>query len=92
MYEHPDYKPGMPSIWDLSDTDLTRYQSSDTVALNRQQIRTADQRGEAKVAVIVGDEFGHGITRMHMGWSQAEHLTVEIFKDKESALAWIRGE
>ena len=92
MYEHPDYEPGMPSIWDLSGSNLRGYRSSDSVSLNRQQMSTADQRGDAKIAVIVGDDVSHGITRMHLGWSQAEHLTVEIFKDEESAVAWIRGE
>lgn len=90
MLNHPEFKPGISRIWDLTETDLSQYHPSAAIKLAKKLKTIPAQIAPSKTAVIVNDDFGVGIVRMHLGWSGIDHLEVKIFMDRQKALEWVR--
>ncbi len=88
MLKHPDYRPGVTRIWDLSETDLSRYSSATLIKLHQKMKPLNLQAHPSRLAFIVNDDLGMGIVRMYLGRSEKDDRYVEIFRDRELAIAW----
>lgn len=44
------------------------------------------------VAIIVSSDVEYGMARMYMAFTELAHPNTEIFRDRDSALAWIMGQ
>lgn len=84
----PDFKEGMPSVWDLTEVDFTRTNTArlrSVAPINRDR---ATSRGSARVALFMGSEHDFGIGRMYQVLGAVPHLDIKPFRDLEEAIAW----
>ena len=89
MMQHPDFQPGMPSVWDLRGVDVSKLdpQGMESVAnLNRE---TAETRGPARVAFVVDDDVVFGTVRMYGVLAEVPHLDTAPFRDLQEAIQWV---
>lgn len=92
LTDRPDFLPGMPAIWDMGDADLGGMTEEDMRAAGEQCRRLAHRRGNAKVAMVVQDDFRFGMARMLEVLGGAPNLDIAVFRDFGAAEAWVVGE
>jgi hypothetical protein len=75
-------------VADLSG--LTRlevgYNGVDALAQRRRDIRV---KGTSRTALVVANDMQFGVARMYQTLNDHPKITTEIFRDLESALAWV---
>ncbi len=91
LIERPDFIPGMPAIWDLREADLMGVTGRDMVAVGEQSRLRADRRGNARVALVVPDDFRFGMARMLQVLGESPNLDMKVFREFGAAEEWIVG-
>ena len=92
VYSMPDYDPGMRVLWDLREADLSSFVSPQV-----QQVRDfvgSNWGTEAKnyAAMVVSSEESFGLMRMYEFYvEQKSGNEVQVFRDYDEALSWIKG-
>jgi len=78
-------------VWDLEHFDFHGMKSETVRLFAERAVGMAEWREGRKTAVIVKSELGFGMMRMLqiMGGDRFS-FTLAVFRDRESALAWIR--
>ena len=89
LTDHPDFKPGMPAIWDMRDADLAGMTKGDMLAAGEKSRQLADRRGNARVAFVVPDDLRFGMARMPQVVGRSPNLDIQVFRDFAAAEAWI---
>ena len=90
--EHPDFTPGMNSIWDLTSAVLDDICMADFEAVSlAKHIKNANERGDARVAIVVSDDLGTGLSRMFAAYRSPAHIEYQVFKSVSDASVWLAG-
>ena len=90
--DHPDFVPGMPTVWDMREADLSAYGQADMRLAGVRNRDLAERRGTARMAVVVSDDFSFGVARMHQVLGESPNLEVSVFRDLSAAERWaLRG-
>ena len=85
----PDYRPGLHTLCDFS-----RATSTPSLPDLREIIAIINQNapliGRKKLAVVATKASTFGVARQFEVLAEATSLNVEIFTDREAAIAWLR--
>ncbi len=87
--QHPDFQPGMASIWNLLDADYQHLVGKDIESSQAVSRSSGDDRGAARVAVVVHDELGHGLVRMFQAMAGLAHIEYHITRSIPEAMQWL---
>ena len=87
--ERPDFVPGMNSLWDLTGAEIKHLFGDDIKTAAKIPRKDASERGQARVAILVADELGYGMSRIFHAVAGLEHISYEIFKDEQEARRWL---
>lgn len=88
MIQRPDFRPSMPSIWDLRYTELMHINGQDIGTLSKVAEELKEQRGAARMAVIVGSSLSYGLGRMFELLNETTHLEARVFRSMEQGEQW----
>lgn len=89
MLEHPDFEPGMSSVWDLRQCDVSAMNAESFRAIADYSAQRAKDRGTARVAYVSDTNFAFGLSRMFEVVGKVAHLETRAFRDIASAEAWV---
>ena len=89
MLEHPDFRPGMPSLWDYRACDAVNISTDDLRRIGNVASENAEQRGSARLAVVTGDDLQFGLSRMFAMMNDLQHLDYAVFRDISEAEHWL---
>jgi len=84
----PLFTPGIPVLVDctrvepVDSTETVRY-VADCVTKNASALKCGP------VAIIVSSDVEYGMARMYMAYTELAQPITEVFRDRESALAWL---
>jgi hypothetical protein len=85
----PLFRPGLDGL-----CDFTAAESTPTMADLRELIdlvaRHTAYVGRVKVAMIVGKPITFGVARQFASLAEAAKLEVQLFRDRDSAMSWLR--
>jgi len=86
----PEYKPGMPTLCDFSQSQSTPTMSElhEIVEL---MMHNAEAIGKKKLAVVTSKPITHGVARQFAMFAAPLPLDIEVFPSVEQALAWLFG-
>ena len=89
--DHPDFVPGMPAIWDMREADLRQITETDLRSVGEQSRQLAGRRGNARVALVVQDDFRFGMARMTQVLAASPNLDMAVFREFGAAEEWVSG-
>lgn len=87
-FADPGYRPGMPILFDTRERRTVGDSEEVRTARDNTEALAAIQPG-TRIAVVVQTDVGYGMTRMFMGLSGEGPLVTNVFRDIESAEAWL---
>jgi hypothetical protein len=87
----PDYRPGLNTLCDFSETT-----STPTMKELRELVSIIDEQaaaiGKKKLALIATKPVTFGVARQFQTLADSGPLDVGVFKDRRAALGWLRRE
>ena len=89
MLSHPDFEKGMPSIWDLRETELMHINGNDVKEISGIATQQKDRRGKARIGFVVGSDLAFGLGRMFEMMNATSHLETRVFRDMQLAESWV---
>lgn len=86
----PAFRPGLHTLADFSESTNvpTLVELEEIVAFMR---RYATTIGQIRIAVVAARAVSFGVARQFGALAPGGFVTVQVFKDRESALAWLAG-
>jgi hypothetical protein len=86
--DDPDFRPGLSTLADFSESANvpTLAELEEIVEYMR---RYATTIGQTRIAMVAGRAVSFGVARQFGALAPGAFLTVQVFKDRESALAWL---
>lgn len=90
LFRHPDYRPGMIGLADLRSYTW-RAETSDIKRIAQFMIANGDTIGRSRTAIVVSDDYSYGMSRMYEAFADASPIEVDVFRDMDEAVAWLRG-
>jgi hypothetical protein len=88
MLAHPDFKPGTPAIWNAQNADLSGISYEDISQMRAFQEGHAGVRGQARIALVAGNDMSFGVGRMAAQINDLPHLEINVFRDLPAAEHW----
>jgi hypothetical protein len=87
----PAYRPGLDTLCDFSaTTSMPRLMElKEIVAVIK---RNSDLIGRKKLAMVVANPATHAVARQFRAFVDPSALDVNVFKDRGTAMAWLRGD
>jgi SpoIIAA-like len=84
----PEFRPGLQTLADFSESANvpTLGELEEIVAYMRQY---ASAIGQKRIAIVTARPVSFGVARQFGALAPGAFLTVQVFKDRESALAWL---
>jgi hypothetical protein len=89
LFAHPDFRPGVSSIWDARNADLSPLKAEDIRQFRAYQAQHADARGQARIALVAGDNLSFGLGRMFELTADLPNLHINVFRDMNAAETWV---
>ena len=86
---HPQYRDGVARLWNVRKAEFSKITSDDIRQIS-QAARATLSNPRARVALLVARDVDFGISRMYQS-TAGETLPMQVFRDLESAEAWLRG-
>ena len=83
-----DFPPDVPTIWDLSETDISKFDRDFIQQLLAIRERFPS-RGDALIAVVASSDLTFGISRMYASHGDALPQRVRVFRTIAEAEAWL---
>ena len=86
-----EYPPDVPTIWDLSETDMGQFDWEFIEQLL--EIRTRfPARGDAFIAIVAPADLAFGVSRMYAARGTALPQQVEVFRNISAAEDWLNNQ
>jgi len=87
----PAYRPGLKTLCDFSATTSTPklMELKEIIWVIR---RNADLIGRKKLALVAAGPATYAVARQFRAFVDPSPLDVNVFKDREAAMAWLREE
>jgi SpoIIAA-like len=84
----PDFRPGLQTLADFSESTNvpTLAELQEIVDYMR---RYATTIGQKRIAMVTSRAVSFGVARQFGALTPGAFLTIQVFKDRESALAWL---
>lgn len=90
LFGAPEFREGCPLLWDMRRTRFDLIETSDMRYVAERAASMDEAWGRHRVAVVVDRDLEFGLGRVYEALAQRETLELEIFRDPELALAWLR--
>ena len=58
------------------------------LAMFNQDLEVPD---DSRLAIVVAQDVQFGVARMYQAWADQSDYAVEVFRDPDDAVAWLRG-
>ena len=84
----PAFRPGLPTVFDLSSTELGHLTPKSISSIHTINARYATRRGQACVALVAPDDLRFGVARMIEALGTSENLRMQVFRDFDAAVHW----
>lgn len=87
---HPEFRPEMGILWDLSEANASRMTSSDIrriAGLNKARLKKNGVR--YKAAFIAPRDIEYGLSRMYEMFADASLVENRVFRTHEEARRWL---
>ena len=85
LVNHPEFVPGMDTVWNLLEADYRHLRSEDIEGTRRLPRVSRDERGDARVILVVRDDLGHGLARMFFSLGGQNHLEYQVTRSLPDA-------
>jgi sulfate adenylyltransferase subunit 1 (EFTu-like GTPase family) len=84
----PEFRPGLQTLADFSESESvpTLAELEEIVGYMR---RHQSAIGQKKIAIVSTRPVSFGVARQFGALAPGEFLTVQVFKDRDTALAWL---
>jgi hypothetical protein len=89
ILKHPNFRPGMPALWDCRNADLSSLTFANFQKLRAFQAERILIRGNARVALVVSDELSFGLGRMLQQVADLPNIEFNVFRDFRPAERWV---
>jgi len=90
MMSHPEWKPGKPRCYDLSNLDAGSLTVNEIRRIAGFASRHKAELGGGKIAMVTSRDLEYGFSRMLSVFvSQFGETDLEVFRTLEEALAWL---
>lgn len=83
-----EFPPDVPTIWDLSETDMAQFDWKFIEQLLEIRARFP-ARGDALIAIVAPADLSFGIARMYASRGVALPQEMTVFRDLDAAEAWL---
>jgi hypothetical protein len=82
--------PGLPRLADATGITGVNLNFA-AMARFADDRRQWSQARHVRTAILVDSDFGYGFGRMYQDLLHNPQITVEVFKDRQAAIAWLRA-
>jgi hypothetical protein len=90
MVEHPDFRPGMHSLWDLRAADVAQFTTDEVSIFSKVVVEHAPARAGARGALVIPAETDHGMSPLLTAVRDTKlPVRIRIFHDLAEAEAWL---
>jgi hypothetical protein len=89
-FRHPDYRPGMDSLTDMSEFAF-KSTSTDIKQFAGFMLDQMDMVAGTRAAVVVSRAVDYGFTRMLQALVDVPGIEVAVFYSVEEAMQWLGG-
>lgn len=89
IVSHPDFRPGMPSLWDLRDADLSPLGRPELIRIQEFLLGLSSRRGSARVALVAPTDLAFGISRMFEAHRTPDYLDFHVFRSRQNGMDWL---
>ena len=88
---HPQYHEGTARLWDCRKIDLTTITKGDMRRVGNAVVAGKMFSPGSRAAILVARDVDFGISRMYLSSEEEDVGTTKVFRDPESAEAWLKG-
>ena len=85
-----EFPPDVPTIWDLSETDMAQFDWKFIEQLLEIRARFP-ARGDALIAIVAPADLTFGVSRMYAARGNDLPQQVQVFRDESSAEDWLNN-
>lgn len=86
----PDFRKDMHVVWDLSEADVSQISSKQLVeAVEYIGAHTGSRGADYKIAIVASKDINFAVSRMFEGYGSSLPVSINVFRSREDALAWI---
>lgn len=86
------FPPNTDTIWDLRKSNLTSVDKKLIDGLIKFRAEGVHaRRGDAKVAIVADSDLSFGLSRMYQVLSEDLLMDVEIFREYQAAVQWLKS-
>lgn len=90
MLEHPDFSPGMNSLWDTRTADFTQFTPPELLRFAEFVTGHAQARDGARGALVVSVDEDHGLASMYDTILEMKlPVHMRVFQNLADAEAWL---
>ena len=86
---HPEYRKGMPRLWDLRNADLSSLTPQTIAEMARYSTGLAEGFGDVKVVFVTARALAFGFARMFEAYTRTQDARIGVFSTIEDAETWI---
>lgn len=90
LWENPDFRPTMNTLWDVRDANVAEWSAEGIQAVARYVEKHAEQRGIGyRSAIVVAQDVAFGLSRMYEAYGYDLPLNLRVFRDIDEARRWV---
>ncbi len=87
---HPEFRPDMGVLWDLSEANASRMTSNDIRTIAGQNKARLKKKGvRYRVAFLAPRDIEYGLSRMYEMFADASLVENRVFRTPEEARQWL---
>jgi hypothetical protein len=87
---HPEFRPAMNGLWDLTHADASKVTADDIQAMVRHMRQNIQRRGSGyRVAIVAPDDLAFGLSRMYETQTANLDREIRVVRDEATAEAWL---
>ncbi len=85
--------PDLPSpVRVCRENDTFTVPTADEIRRIADLMESLDAPDGSRVALVAGGDLEYGVSRMYQAWADGADYRVAVFRDRDEAVAWLRGE
>ena len=89
VVDDPRFEIGMPMLFDHSELAVGELNAYDIRGIAEAFLSREDDLGHGRKAIVVPGDAAYGLARMFAVYAESDRLHVAVFRDRESAVAWL---
>jgi len=90
LMSHPDFRPGMAHLFDLTSAEDTDVTADELRELARVFVGHLDELQTSRLAVVAKDPVLFGVSRMYEAFANLQPVPMRVMRDRDESLEWLR--